>query len=106
MKKEMEKAEKAIKETEKRELEEKSKEKYGDWLNERRKKEEEIKRQCEEKKREEEEKKAARHRKAEEEYERWKAQANTRPKSVQNSFGYTCGKLTGKVTFISMYKSF
>ena len=83
------------KEQTKREIDEKSKQKYGEWLNKKQAAIAERKRLSELNEQEKKEKEIERKMKSEEEYEKWQNQLKSRPRSVYNSFGYTGGKLTG-----------
>lgn len=69
---------------------------FQEWLDQKKNKEKEQRLREQEKKKKELEDKMEKQKKADDKYKEWCDKAQKRPRSVQSSFGYTSGKLTGK----------
>ncbi|KAK3108506.1 hypothetical protein FSP39_009444 [Pinctada imbricata] len=98
LEKQRSRTEKEIKDEQKRSVELKAERKYNEWLDKKEEEDLEKKRQEKTKKREEELARKCQEIKAKQKFEEWLREAKNRPKPVQNSFGYTSGKMTGMCT--------
>ncbi|XP_045170495.2 coiled-coil domain-containing protein 34-like [Mercenaria mercenaria] len=93
--KQREKTEKMIKEEQKKMEAVKAERKFEEWKEKKKDEEREQKRAEKQKQAEEERLRKEQRIKAQKRFEEWCKKADTRPKPMPNSFGYTSGKLTG-----------
>lgn len=93
--KQREKTEKMIKEEQKKMEMVKAERKFEEWKEKKKEEEREKKRTEKQKQAEEERLRKEQRIKAQQKFEEWCKKAESRPKPLPNSFGYTSGKLTG-----------
>ncbi|XP_014457602.2 coiled-coil domain-containing protein 34 [Alligator mississippiensis] len=88
-------AEKAVKDLEKIQLQEKAKEKYKEWLKKKRAEDSDKKKKEKEKERQQEAELQEKKEKSERLFKEWLQTARNKPRPILNSYGYASGKCTG-----------